>query len=169
MTWLDWAVIALFVYFVVQGLIKGVAAALLGAVAAVLAYVLAAILLPTAGAWIEAASPLPAEWDRLAAFVLTFGLFYLLGMLLISVLPGGKRPSASAQILGLAGGAVKAVVVSMSAVGILLASPLSDAIQQDVDRSPIAKYVATLQQQFIQDIRRASPIPFPPVGPDSKF
>lgn len=169
MTWLDWAVIALFVYFVVQGLIKGVAAALLGAVTAALAYVLAAILLPTVGAWIEAASPLPPEWDRLAAFVLTFGLFYLLGMLLISVLPGGKRPSAPAQMLGLAGGAVKALVVSMAVVGILLASPLSEAFEQDIDRSPLAKYVAALQQQYIQNIRRASPIPFPPVGPDSKF
>jgi uncharacterized membrane protein required for colicin V production len=169
MTWLDWAVIALFVYFVAQGLIKGVAAALLGAAVAALSYVLAAILLPTVGARIEAASPLPLEWDRLAAFVLTFGISYLLGMLLISILPGGKRPSAPAQMLGLAGGAVKALVVSMAVVGVLLASPLSDAIQQDVDRSPIVKYVATLQQQYIQNIRRASPIPFPPVGPDSKF
>jgi hypothetical protein len=54
-------------------------------------------------------------------------------------------------------------------VGILQASPFSDAIGQDLGRSSVAGYVAMLQKQYIQDVRRISPVPFPPVGPDSKF
>jgi uncharacterized membrane protein required for colicin V production len=169
MTWLDWVVIAMFVYFTVQGLIKGVAAALLGAVTAALAYVLAAIILPSLGDRLAEATPLPAEWDRLILFVFMFLVFYLLGMLIISTLPGGKRPSLPAQLAGVAAGAVKALVVAMSVVGILLASPLSDAITQDVDRSSVVRYVAAMQKQYIQEVRRISPVPFPPVGPDAKF
>jgi uncharacterized membrane protein required for colicin V production len=169
MTWLDWVVIAMFVYFTVQGLIKGAAAALLGALTAVLAYVLSAIVLPSLGGRLAEATPLPAEWDRLILFVFMFLVFYLLGMLIISVLPGGKRPSMPAQVLGVAAGAIKALVVSMAAVGILLASPLSDAMAQDIDRSSLVRYVAVMQKQFIQELRRMSPVPFPPVGPDAKF
>jgi hypothetical protein len=169
MTWLDWVGIAMFVYFIVQGLIKGVAAALLGAVTATLAYVLAAIILPGLGGSLAEATPLPAEWDRLILFVFMFLVFYLLGMLIISVLPGGKQPSLLAQVLGVAAGAVKALVVSMAVVGILLASPLSDAIAQDVERSSVVQYIAAMQKQYVQELRRISPVPFPPVGPDSKF
>jgi hypothetical protein len=52
---------------------------------------------------------------------------------------------------------------------VLLASPLSDAIAQDVDRSSLVKYIAVMQKQYIQELRRISPVPFPPVGPDAKF
>jgi hypothetical protein len=172
MTWLDWAAVALLVYFVVQGLVKGVGAALLGAAAAILAYVLAAIALPSVGGFLVESTLLPRdlapEWRRAVGFVATFGLLYLLFMLLISVLPGAKRPSTPTQILGLAGGVVKAAVVCMTLVGIIQASP-SPGLVADVERSTLVRHVAALQQRYIQDIRRISPIPFPPVGPDSKF
>jgi uncharacterized membrane protein required for colicin V production len=169
MTWLDWVVIAMFVYFVVQGLAKGVTAALLGALVAILAYVLAAIFLPVLGDRVAAASPLDPQWDRAVTFVFMFGILYVLGMVMISLLPGGKRPSTFAQLFGLAGGAIKALAVSIAVVGMLQASPWADAIAQDLERSSVAKYVAVLQKQYIQDLRRISPVPFPPVGPDSKF
>jgi uncharacterized membrane protein required for colicin V production len=172
MTWLDWVVVALFVYFIVQGLLKGATAALLGTVAVVLAYVLAAVLLPRVGAaFVDSAlmpQALTPEWRRMIAFTLTFALLYLVFMLVISILPGAKQPMMLVQILGLAAGAIKALAVSMALAGILLASP-SPGLRQDVERSALVRYVAVLQRQYIQDIRRVSPVPFPPVGPDSKF
>jgi uncharacterized membrane protein required for colicin V production len=172
MTWLDWVVVALFVYFIVQGLLRGATAALLGTVAVVLAYVLAAMLLPRVGEAFVNSTLMPqaltAPWRRTIAFTVTFVLLYLLFMLVISILPGAKRPLMLVQILGLAAGAIKALAVSMALAGILLASP-SPGLAQDVERSAIVRYVAVLQRQYIQDIRRISPMPFPPVGPDSKF
>lgn len=169
MTWLDWVAVAMTVYFVAQGLFKGVTAAALGALAMVVAYAVAALALPAVGQRVEAATPLPAEWARLAGFVLTFVVLYTVLALLISILPGGKRPSLPAQVLGLFAGAAKAVVAVLALVGILLASPLSEAFAQDTERSPIVRYAAGLQRQGIQALLRISPVKFPPVGPDHKF
>jgi uncharacterized membrane protein required for colicin V production len=169
MTWLDWIVIALGIAFMVQGLFKGVTTLLLSALAIVVAYVGAAILLPTLGDRLARATPMPEGWGRMAGFLAIFFVLYVVLGLVISVLPGGKRPASAAQILGLFAGALKALVASMAAVGILLASPLADAFVKDVERSPIAKYVADAQRSSIQDLLNISPIKFPPIGPDSKF
>lgn len=173
MTWLDWVVIALTVYFIAQGLIKGATVAVLGALAAALAYVLAAILLPAVGEMLVKSTLMPQdltpEWRRAAGFTATFGFLYLVFMLLISIMPGAKQPSTPAQMLGLVAGGFKALVVSMAIVGILLASPLSPALGQDVERSALLRFVAGMQKRHIQAVRSISPIPFPPVGPDSKF
>lgn len=169
MTWLDWVAVAMAVYFVAQGLFKGVTAAVLGALAIVVAYVGAALVLPAVGQRVEAATPLPAEWARLAGFVITLVVVYAALALLISILPGGKRPSLPAQVLGLFAGAAKAAVAVMALVGILLASPLSGAFGQDIERSPIVRYAAGLQRQSILALQRISPVPFPPVGPDHRF
>ncbi len=169
MTWLDWLVIALGIFFTVQGLFKGVTTALLSALAIAVAYVGAAIALPTLGDRLAHATPMPEGYGRMAAFIGMFVVMYAVLALAISLLPGGKRPSTGAQLLGLVAGALKALVASMAVVGILLASPLAGDISKDVERSLIAKYVAEVQRARIQGIVNASPIPFPPIGPDSKF
>jgi uncharacterized BrkB/YihY/UPF0761 family membrane protein len=173
MIWLDWLVVALTVYFVAQGLFKGATVVLLGAAAGLVAYVLAAMLLPAVGDVLIKSALMPPdltpEWRRTTGFVATFGLLYLGFMLLISIMPGGKHPTTPAQILGLITGAIKALVISMAIVGILLASPLSAALAQDVERSPLLRFVAGVQRGVIGGLRAMSPIPFPPVGPDSKF
>src|SRR5574341_2441643 len=100
MTWLDWIAIAMIVYFVVQGLLKGVAAALLGEAAVILAYAIAAIALPAVGDLVTGLVRSQAEdwphWARLVAFVATFLIVYGLFMVLVSIMPGGKRPSGPA-------------------------------------------------------------------------
>jgi uncharacterized membrane protein required for colicin V production len=173
MTWLYWVVVALTVYFVAQGLIKGATVAALGALAAGVAYVLAAMLLPAVGEMLVKSTLMPQdltpEWRRAVGFTATFGLLYLVFMVLISIMPGAKRPSTPAQMLGVIAGGVKSLMVSMAIVGILLASPLSPALGQDVERSALLRFVAGFQQRYIQGVRSISPIPFPPVGPDSKF
>ncbi len=169
MTWLDWLVIALGIFFVVQGLFKGVTTVLLSTLAIAVAYVGAAMALPTLGDRLAHATPMPEGYGRMAAFIAMFLVMYGVLALAISILPGGKRPSTGAQLLGLVAGALKALVASMAVVGILLASPLSEDISKDVERSLIAKYVAELQRARIQGIVKASPISFPPVGPDAKF
>jgi len=169
MTWLDWMIVAMLVYFVIQGLFKGVVASALGGVAIVLSYVGAAAALPIVGDRAAMGTPLPGEWARLIAFLFAFFLLYGICIVLISITPGGKRPILPAQVLGILAGALKAIIAAMAAVGILLASPLSDAFAKDVERAPLARPVAGLQKLYIQGIRSISPIPFPPIGPDHKF
>lgn len=168
-TWLDWIVVVMLIGFVLQGMFKGGVASLLGAAALVVAYAAAAIVFPTLGERITRGSPLPLEWGRSVGFVLAFLVVYAVMAVLISILPGGKRPGLFAQLLGIFTGALKALVAAMAGVGILLASPLSDAIAQDVERSPIVRYVAAAQRGAIPHLQRISPVPFPPVGPDHRF
>lgn len=169
MTWLDWIAVVVLIGFVVQGMFRGAVASLLGAVALTAAYVVAALTFPALGERITRGSPLPQEWGRTAGFILAFLATYALLSVLVSILPGGKRPGLHAQLLGILTGSLKALAASMAGVGILLASPLSDAITQDIDRSPIVRYVAVAQRGAVMHLQRISPIPFPPVGPDHKF
>ncbi len=169
MTWLDWIAVVLLVGFVIQGMFKGALASMLGAFALVLAYAVAAIVFPAVGERIAGGSPLPLEWGRTIGFVLAFLVVYALLGVLLSTLPGGKRPAMYAQLLGIFTGALKALVASMAGLGILLASPFSDAIAQDVERSPIVRHVATAQRGAVAHLVRISPIPIPPVGLDHKF
>lgn len=174
MIWLDWFVIAMAIYFVLQGLFKGATLSLLTGLGIVVSYVVAAALLATAGETIAAAlvssiKDLPKEWGRTVGFVLPFVLVYLLLSLLISIMPGGKRPASQAQMLGVVAGGLKAYVAAMALVGVLLATPLSDGITKDIERSTIIKPVAAGQRSSIKQLRTLSPVPFPPVGPDHKF
>jgi hypothetical protein len=174
MTWLDWLLVAMGLYFVLQGLLKGAALSLLTGLAIIVSYVVSAALLSTAGeaialALTSAIRDLPKEWGRTVGFALPFGILYLVLSLLISIMPGGKRPGTQAQLLGVVAGGLKAYVAGMALVGVLLATPLSEGIGKDIERSPIARPVAAGQKMSIQRLRALSPIPFPPVGPDHKF
>lgn len=169
MTWLDWVIVAMLVYFVLQGVLRGVVAAVLGAVALVVSYVVAAVLLPSVGQRVAGSTPFPADWARFLSFIVMFLAFYAVGMVLISLLPGGKRPSMPAQVLGIFGGIIKALVAAMVLVGVVTASPYADAFGKDIARAPMARYVGALQKQYIEGLSKNSPIPFPPVGPDHKF
>jgi uncharacterized membrane protein required for colicin V production len=175
MTWLDWVVIAMIVYFILQGLFKGVAASAMGAVAIIAAFVAAAAFLPSVGAFLVGVkSPiippdLSPEWRRTVGFTATFVLVYVPLLLVISILPGGKRPSTPAQVLGIASGLLKAMVASMVLVGILLASPMSEAIVKDIERSPVAGFAAGLLKNFGRDLQVIARVKLPAVDPDSKF
>jgi len=174
MTWLDWLVIAMAIYFVFQGLTKGATLSLLTGLGIVVSYVVAAALLATVGevianALVSSIKDLPKEWGRTVGFVLPFVLVYLLLSLLISLMPGGKRPASQAQLLGVVAGGLKAYVAAMALVGVMLATPLSDGIAKDIERSAVVRPVAVGQRTSIKQLRTLSPIPFPPVGPDYKF
>lgn len=180
MTWLDWIIVAMTIWFLLQGVLKGGAAAFFGALAIVASFIIAAILLPTLGQGIANAvttnikpqelSPEDfARWARMAGFVVPFLAVYIVLSLLINFLPGGKRPGMLAQVAGVFTGLLKALAASAALVGVLLASPLSAAMASDVERSSIARSVAEIQRDGIQSLRSVSPINFPPVGPDHKF
>ncbi|MBI3998096.1 MAG: CvpA family protein [Armatimonadetes bacterium] len=177
MVWLDWLIVAMAIWFVFQGLVKGAAASLLGALAIVVSYIGAAALLPSFGEVLTRflmalirSEEFTRDWARTVSFVFTFLVGYIILLLLISVLPGAKRPAMQAQVLGVFMGAAKASVAAMALVGILLASPYSEPIMRDIqERSSFAKLAATAQRRSIQVLSQASPIPFPPVGPDHKF
>lgn len=169
MSWLDWGTLALAVAFTVQGLFKGAVPAAFGTLAVVLSYLASGAVLPAVGARMAQGTPLPLDWARTIGFVVIFLVAYGVMVLAFSVLGGARRPGMQAQILGAPLGLVKGLAVAMAAVGILLASPLGGHVGQDVERSAIARYVAQAQRATIAYLRRLSPIPFEPVGPDHRF
>jgi uncharacterized membrane protein required for colicin V production len=176
MTWLDWVIVVMLVWFMVQGLIKGVTPIALGVLAIFVAFLVATLTLPViGGALVAVKGPLlPPDlepgWRRMLGFVVVFVAVYGLLSLLINILPGGKRPSSPAQILGLAGGVLKATAMSMVLVGALLASPAGDAITKDLQRSALGGFVANLYQKNVgRDLQAATGIKLPAVDPENKF
>jgi hypothetical protein len=176
MTWLDWVIIVLLIWFIVQGLLKGVTPVTLGVLAVFAAFLIATLTLPVIGGALIAVKPpllpqdLVAGWRRMLGFVVTFFATYILLSLLINLMPGGKRPSSPAQILGIAGGVLKAMAMSMVLIGALLASPASDAIAKDLERSPLGGFVADLYRKNLgRDLQSATGIKLPAVDPDNKF
>jgi len=177
-TWLDWLIVAMTIWFLVQGVLKGATAALLGAVAIAIAFLGSAMLLPGPGSAIAQAlltniqdlgAGAGPSWARTIGFLLPFAILYILLLVLINVFPGGKRPSMLAQVIGVFTGLLKALTASMALLGILLASPFSDAMAVDVQRSSMARGIAEFQRLSVQRLSRVSPIPLPPVGLDHKF
>jgi uncharacterized membrane protein required for colicin V production len=176
MTWLDWVMVALAIWFVLQGLLKGFTVAALGAVAVLVAYVGSAVAMPSVGdplgKWVNnliSSAEFTTEWARTVGFSMVFVFLYALIVLLIGFLPGAKRPEMTGQLLGAGMGLVKALFASAALVGILLASPLSKGVADDLTRSLFAGHVAAIQREGIQTLRNAIPVSFEPYGPDKKF
>ncbi len=176
MTWLDWVIVVMLVWFVIQGLLKGVTPVALGVLAILAAFLIATLTLPVLGGMLVAVKGplLPPDlepgWRRMLGFVVTFGVVYFLLSLLIKIMPGGKRPSSPAQLLGVAGGVLKATAMSMVFIGTLLASPASDAVVKDLQRSPIGGFIADLYRKNVgRDLQSATGIKLPAVDPETKF
>ena len=176
MTWLDWVMVAMAIWFVLQGLLKGFTVAALGALAVLVAYIGSAIAMPAVGTpvgkWVDgliSSADFTLEWARTVGFTITFVFVYAILVLLISFLPGAKRPEMTGQLLGAGLGLIKALLASAALVGILLASPLSKGVTEDLSRSLVAGHVAAVQREGIQTLHNAIPVPFEPYGPDKKF
>ena len=176
MTWLDWVIVVMIVWFTIQGLLKGITPVALGVLAIIAAFLIATLTLPVIGdALVAVKGPLlPPDlepgWRRLLGFVVAFAVVYGVLSLLINILPGGKRPSSPAQILGMAGGILKATTMSMVFVGTLLASPAGDAIAKDLERSALSGFLANLYRKNVgRDIQAATGIKLPAVDPENKF
>jgi hypothetical protein len=176
MTWLDWVIIVMLVWFIIQGLLKGVTPIALGMLAVLASFLIATLTLPVIGdALVAVKGPLlppdlEAGWRRLLGFVVTFVVIYGVLSLLINIMPGGKRPSSPAQILGVAGGILKATAMSMVFLGVLLASPAGEAIGKDLERSAFSGFIADLyQKNFGKDLQSATGIKLPGVDPENKF
>lgn len=176
MTWLDWVIVVMIVWFIIQGLLKGITPVALGVIAVVAAFIVATLTLPViGGALVAVKGPLlPPDledgWRRLLGFVVVFVLVYGVLSLLINIMPGGKRPSSPTQILGMAGGVLKATVMSMVFVATLLASPAGDAIAKDIERSSLSRFIADLYRKNVgRDLQTATGIKLPAVDPENKF
>ncbi|MDR7483419.1 MAG: CvpA family protein [Armatimonadota bacterium] len=169
MTYLDWIVVALALWFVLQGLLKGAATAAFGALAVLVAYVGACLLVPAvvdpvARALMGLVRDLPRDWARTSAFAVTFLVGYVLLLVLVSIVGGAARPETTGQVLGAFVGLIKAAAWGMALVGLFLASPFGEAGARDVERSVLARPLAQAQRVTIEALRDRSPVPLTPVG-----
>jgi hypothetical protein len=168
-TYLDWIVVALALWFVLQGLLKGAATAAFGALAVSAAYVgacvlLAAVVDPLAAALMGLVRDLPRDWARTTAFAFVFTVLYGLLLVLFSIVGGAARPEVTGQVLGALVGLVKAAAWGMALAGLFLASPLGTAGMRDVERSLLVRPLAQAQRVTLEALRARSPVPVVPVG-----
>ncbi len=163
MNWVDWVIIAVILFTVFQGILRGWVAALVGIVIIAASWLLTIVLLPYFGPGVESL-PLEADWARTIAFgVVLFG-FYVLFSIIVNTFLGGKRPRMEAQIAGGVLGLFRGLVAAMVIVGLLSATPAADAMQRDIKASRLGNRILEWERSAMQRFPAV-----PPIGPDRRI
>lgn len=163
MNWVDWVLIAVLLFAVGQGIMRGWVAALLGTLVIVLASLATIVLLPYYGEGVKSL-PMPADWARTIAFTIVLIGFYVIFSLIGNTFLGGKRPRLEAQIAGGIVGLFRGIVAGMVLVGLLAATPAGEVLQQDINASLLGRVLLEWERQSIRQFP-----PLPPIGPDRKI
>jgi len=96
MNWVDFLIIAVLLYTIWQGVIRGWVAALVGIIIMAASWLVTILLLPYYGPGVESL-PLEAAWARTIAFGVILIGFYVIFGLIANTFLGGKRPKAEAH------------------------------------------------------------------------
>ncbi len=163
MNWVDFVIIAVMLYCIGQGLLRGWVAALVGAIVTAGAWLATVALLPIFAKSVESL-PLEADWARTIAFGFVLIGCYVLLSLIANAFLGGKRARLEAQAAGAVFGAVRGIVASMVVLGLLAATPAAGALISDITASRFGKPILEWQRQAM----RAVPT-LPPIGPDRRI
>jgi len=163
MNWVDFLIIAVLLYTIWQGVIRGWAAALVGIIIMTASWLVTILLLPYYGPGVESL-PLEAAWARTIAFGVILIGFYVIFGLIANTFLGGKRPKAEAQIVGAVVGVLRGIAVAMAILGLLAATPASPALIRDINNSRLGKPILEWERRTMQRF------PFlPPIGPDRRI
>jgi uncharacterized membrane protein required for colicin V production len=165
MTWVDFVVIALLIYTIWQGVLRGWVAALFGAVIIAASWLAAIALLPYYGKSVESL-PLQADWARTIAFGFVLIGFYVILSLIANAFLGGKRPRVEAQVAGAIVGVLRGVIGAMVVLGLLAAVPVpeGDALKRDINASRLGRPILEWERQFMLLVPG-----LPPIGPDRRI
>lgn len=163
MTWVDFLVVAVMLYAIGQGILRGWAAALVGIVVIWAAWAATILLLPFYGKSVESL-PLEAPWARTIAFGFILIGFYIIFSLIANAFLGGKRARLEAQIAGGIVGAARGIVGCMVVLGLLAATPEANALIADINASRLGKPILEWERQAMQYFPG-----LPRIGPDRRI
>lgn len=166
MSWIDWAIVAFALFAALQGLRRGVWAALIGVAAVIVSYLIASALYHPVGSLIHRFLRLSQGWSDTAAFALLLFLFYNVIAVLTMMAIGSERVPAPSRFLGMAVGAFRGVMLGTAVLIIALASPPGQPLRRDVGRSSIAPHTVTAYRGGLRSLAKVFPRNMQPFGTD---
>lgn len=166
MSWIDWAIVAFALFAALQGLRRGVYAALIGVPAVIVSYLIASALYSPIGSLFHRYLRLSTGWSGTLAFALLLFLFYNVIAVLTVMAIGSERVPAPSRFLGVAVGAFRGVLLGTAVLIIALASPPGQPLRRDVGRSSIAPHTLSAYREGLRSLARIFPRNMQPFGTD---
>lgn len=163
MNWVDWVIIAVMLFTIFQGFLRGWVAAFVGIIIIVASWLLAILLLPFYGPGVETL-PLQADWARTIAFGVVLIGFYVIFSVIANTFLGGKRPQMEAQIAGGVLGVGRGILFAMMIVGLLSATPAAEVMQRDINASLLGGRILEWERAAMRTFPTV-----PPIGPDRRI
>ncbi len=163
-TWIDWVIAAFVLFAALQGLRRGLGAALIGVVAVIAAYLAASVWYDPLAEGVRRYLPLSPSWAATAAFLIVFLVVVEVIGLFVTLRARTANVPTSSRVLGLIVGAVRGMTLAAALLIVLLASPLSDPVQRDVDRSVIAPYAVNASRSSLRALAGLLPPALRPFG-----
>jgi len=163
-TWIDWVIAAFALFAALQGLKRGLLAAVIGLVAVLASYLIASAWYHPLGDSIERAVRFTPAWADAAAFA---GLF-LLGYALIAILTvmgfGGERLPLPSRVSGAVLGLFRGAMLAAALLLIAAAAPFGDPIRRDIERSTVAPVALTVYRAGLRAVAAVLPSTAQPFG-----
>jgi membrane protein required for colicin V production len=141
MTWLDWILVAIVAFSVLQGLRRGALAAAGSTLGVLIAYLAASYgyaSLAAAFGFI----PLSPPWQATIAFLVLFLAANGILAVAASLVLGVADAAPVSRLIGVGIGAVRGTCLSAVLVTIAMASPVSEPVSRDVTGSALVGYLA---------------------------
>ena len=168
MTWIDWVIAAFVLFAALQGVRRGLWPALIGAVALLAAYLAASVWYRPVAEAVRGYLPLSESWAASFAFLLLFLVAVEGVSLLVTLRTTTNDVPTSSRMLGLAVGAVRGITLATALLIVVLASPPSEPVRRDVDRSAIAPYAVKAYRGGMRALASILPPAVQPFGTDDR-
>lgn len=157
MTWVDWAIAAFALFAALQGLRRGLMAALIGILAVLAAYLVASVWYQSLGAFIHTSVRLSPSWSDTVAFAALLLLVYDVIAVLVILAIRAQGVPVALRLSGMLVGALRGVVLASALLIVALASPSAEPLRSDVERSAIAPYVVTAYREGLRALAGVLP------------
>ncbi len=157
LTWLDWAIVAVVLFSLLQGLRRGPLTGLLSILGLVCGVVAASVWYPSLADLLTLALHTDKAWTATAAFLAVLAAIYVLIGVAATVLLWVQRMSLPARVLGGLIGGVKGGLLATVLIAVTLASPLGRWVRSDVGRSRLAPHAVQGYQAAVKGLASILP------------
>lgn len=157
MTWIDWAVVAVLLFSLLQGLWRGMLTGLVSILGLIVGFIAAAVWYPSFAEILVLALRVDRAWAGTAAFLALLAAIYVVVGVLATILLWTRRMSGPARLVGGLVGVTKGGVLVAVLLAVAIASPLGDTVRRDVDRSLLVPYIVRGHKVVVKSIASALP------------
>ncbi|MDQ7844098.1 MAG: CvpA family protein [Armatimonadota bacterium] len=164
MTWIDWVIAAFALFAALQGLKRGLLAAVIGIVAVFASYLIASAWYRSLGDAIERTVRFTPAWGDTVAFGGLFLLVYDLVAILTVMAFGGERLPLPSRVSGAVLGFVRGTMLAAALLIIAAAAPFGDPIRRDLERSTVAPVALAVYRGGLRAVAALLPSTAKPFG-----